>query len=116
MPSASKSRLDRSRTGQEEADPVLVREGRHGVLLLAGHVERLAARHEHVEIRARGEELGHAAAASTTCSKLSSRSSIDLSPTCSASPFLAPTTCAAAREDELGSGSAASGTQQTPSG
>ena len=56
------------------------------------------------------------APASTTCSKLSKRQSIDLSAMCSARPFLEPTTCAAVSSTSVESRRGASGTHQIPSG
>ena len=53
-------------------------------------------------------------AASTTCSKLSSRSMSSRSSMCSARPSLAPNVCAIASITSAGSRSVASGTQKTP--
>ena len=50
--------LDRPCSGQEEADALLVDEGRHRVLLLAPDVQRPPARHEHVEVGTGGEQAG----------------------------------------------------------
>ena len=52
-------RIDGARPRQEEPDTFLVDERRHGVLLLAAQMHRLATRHEHLQIRACADELGH---------------------------------------------------------
>ena len=49
--------LHGSRPGKEEADPFLVYKRRHGVLLLTRYMQRLPARDEEVEVRARGKQL-----------------------------------------------------------
>ena len=49
---------DGARPGQEQVDSIVVRERRHRVLLLAREVQRLAARDQEIEVRARSEELG----------------------------------------------------------
>ena len=49
--------LHGSRPGKEEADPFLVNERRHRVLLLTGYMQRLPARDEEVEVRAGGKQL-----------------------------------------------------------
>ena len=49
--------IDGPRAGEEEADPFLRRERRHGVLLLAGQVKRLPARDQQLEAGAGAEQL-----------------------------------------------------------
>ncbi len=50
--------LHRSRPSQEEADALLANQRRHQVLLFAGEVEWLAARHQQIEAWAAGEKRG----------------------------------------------------------
>ncbi len=52
-------RIDGARPRQEEPDTFLVDERRHGVLLLAAQMHRLAARHEHPQVRTCTDQLGH---------------------------------------------------------
>jgi hypothetical protein len=86
------------------------------VPLLRCNVQRLAARDETFVfgVPARSDEI--VGAASTTCSKLSRRTSSRLFATYSIRPSSAPTDARIARSTRAGSRSACSGAQKTPSG
>ena len=123
---AARRRPDR-RTGalDEEVRAHSVGQRRDGVLLLATQPQRLRLVTSTVTAGMRSRSAERSAAAATTCSKLSSTSSVRLSPRAAAS---ASTGCAPAsgargadgvgdrREDEAGLGTAASGTKTTPPG
>ena len=106
-----------ARAGQEELRPVLrLRAAAPG---RPARREAAAARGWSPGCAGSGRRRAASAsppAASITCSKLSSRTSSDLSATCAARPSSAPSARAVSSSTSSGSRSAASGTQKTPSG
>ena len=110
-------RIDGPRARDEELDCRPLGERRHRVRLLARDAQPLAARDEHVEVRARREQVGERRPPRRRRAR-SCRAEQQLAgpPMCSARPSFAPSACATVVSTSAGSRSGASGTHQTPSG